>query len=149
MQEPLGMLIAAARRRIKQAVLGRLTGRHMTSQQFWFLIAIREHPGISQSELGHRVRADAPTTSRVVAAMGKRGLVRAELDPEDRRRTRLSLTSEGERVARELAPIARDVREAVVAGMSDEEIAAMRQGLKRIIANMDRFDAVAPRRRRA
>ena len=143
------MLIAAARRRIKQAVLGRLAGRHLTSQQFWFLIAIREHPGIAQGELAHRVRADAPTASRVVAAMAERGLVRAEPDPHDRRRACLSLTPAGERLARDLAPIARDVREAVVAGMSDAEVAAVREGLRRIIANMDRFDAVAPRRRRA
>src|SRR5919197_2597870 len=126
MQEPVGLLIAAARRRLKQVVLGRLAGRRMTSQQFWLLIAVREHPGISQAELAHRVRADAPTASRVVAAMAGRGLVRTELDPDDRRRTRVSLTPAGEKLARELAPIAREVREAAVAGMSDQEIAAVR-----------------------
>jgi DNA-binding MarR family transcriptional regulator len=141
MQENLGLLIAAARRRIKQAVLSRLAERRLSSQQFWFTIAIREQPGISQAELAHRVRADAPTASRLVAAMGARGLVRSEPDPGDRRRARVFLTARGEQLARELAPIAREVRDAIVAGMSEGEVEAVRTGLRRVIDNLDRFDA--------
>jgi DNA-binding MarR family transcriptional regulator len=149
MQEHLGLLIAAARRRIKQAVMARLAGHDLSVQQFWFLTAIAEHPGISQSEVAHRVRADAPTASRVFAGMVRRGLVRTAEDPQDRRRIRAWLTPEGEFVARELAPIAEEVRRAVVSGMSRHEIEAIRAGLRRIIENLDALDAAAPRRRRA
>jgi len=150
MQEPLGLLIAAARRRIKQTVMARLAGLHLTAQQFWFLTAIAEHPGISQSEVAHRVRVDAPTASRVFAGMVRRGLVRTAEDPQDRRRIRAWLTADGERLARQLAPIAEQVREAVVSGMSRTEIEAVRAGLRRIIENLDALDAApVPRRRRA
>src|SRR5690348_13007264 len=95
MQEYIGLLIAAVRRRIKQAVLGPAAGHGLTPQQFWFLVANAEQPGISQAELAHRVRADAPTASRLVAAMAERGLLRTELDPDDRRRARVFLTAAG------------------------------------------------------
>ncbi len=139
-REYVGLLIDIARRRIKQAVLRRVADRNLAPQQFWCLIAIHEHPGISQAELAQRVRVDAPTASRVLAALMRRRLVRTDADREDRRRTLLSLTVAGEKLARELAATAREVRGAVVEGMSDTDVEALRHGLRAVIANMDRFE---------
>jgi DNA-binding MarR family transcriptional regulator len=137
-REPLGLLIAAARRRIKQAVLAEVSRFALSPQQFWMLIALREAPGPSQAELAQRIRSDAPAVSRTLASLLERGFVRAEPDPRDRRRTRVLLTERGERLAAEVAFVAEEVRSAVVDGMSAGEEAAVRRGLKRIIANLDR-----------
>ncbi|MFL5264557.1 MAG: MarR family winged helix-turn-helix transcriptional regulator [Anaeromyxobacteraceae bacterium] len=149
MQEYLGVLIAAARRRIKQLVLARVSHADLTPQQFWALIAVREHPGISQARIAARVRADAPSVSRSLAALQARGLVRTEADPEDRRRACVFLTAAGKRLVAQLAPVAAEVREAVVAGMSPAEIAAVRAGLERIISNLDRLAGDRDARERA
>ena len=141
MQQYPGLLIAAARHRIKQVVLAQVSHHRLTSQQFWMLIALREQPGLSQAELAERVRADAPTVSRTVSGLLDRGLLRSEPDPSDRRRSRMALTARGERLARELATVARDVRAALVDGMDDDEVAALRRGLQRVIANLDRYQA--------
>jgi len=141
MQQYPGLLIAAARHRIKQVVLAQVAQHHLTSQQFWMLIALRESPGLSQSELAARVRADAPTVSRTVAGLLERGLLRSEPDPDDRRRSRMYLSARGERLARELSAVARDVRAALVDGMDEDEVAALRRGLQRVIANLDRYQA--------
>ncbi|HYS82790.1 MAG TPA: MarR family transcriptional regulator [Anaeromyxobacteraceae bacterium] len=141
MQQYPGLLIAAARHRIKQVVLAQVAQHRLTSQQFWMLIALRESPGLSQAELAARVRADAPTVSRTVSGLLERGLLRSEPDPDDRRRSRMYLSARGERLARELAPVARDVRAALVDGMDEREVAALREGLQRVIANLDRYQA--------
>jgi DNA-binding MarR family transcriptional regulator len=141
MQESVGMLIAAARRCIKQAVLARVAERRLTAQQFWLLVALGEHPGISQSALAERIHADAPTISRTLAALAERRLVRTDLDRADRRRTRVFLTGTGERLSAELAPVARHIREVVVEGMTQSQIASLREGLLRVIANVDRLGA--------
>jgi DNA-binding MarR family transcriptional regulator len=141
MQEYVGLLIAAARRRIKQAVLARAGHHDLSAQQFWFLIALREHPGMSQVELAQRVRADAPTASRSLAGLRRRRLVRSVPDPRDRRRGRVSLTAAGERLADELSEIALEIRAAVVEGMSPAEVEALRKGLRRVIQNLDRLEA--------
>lgn len=141
MQQYPGLLIAAARHRIKQVVLAQVSQHRLTSQQFWMLIALRESPGLSQAELAARVRADAPTVSRTVSGLLERGLLRSEPDPDDRRRSRMYLSARGERLAQELASVARDVRAALVDGMDEDEVAALRQGLQRVIANLDRYQA--------
>ncbi len=146
-REYVGLLIDIARRRIKQAVLSRVAERKLAPQQFWCLVGIREHPGITQAELVDRVRVDAPTASRILAALVRRRLVQTASDPRDRRRMLLSLTPGGDRLAKELSATAREVRDAVVAGMSDADVEALRRGLSRVIANMDRFEARASVRR--
>ena len=141
MQEYLGLLIAAARSRIKQVVLAQVAQFGLAPQQFWMLTALREMPGMSQADLAERVRADAPTVSRTLGALLERGLVRSNPDPEDRRRSRVFLTAAGEQLASEVAAVAADVRAAVVDGMSAAEEAAVRRGLKRILDNLDRYAA--------
>jgi DNA-binding MarR family transcriptional regulator len=149
MQPYPGLLIAAARRAIKQAVLARISGRQLTAQQFWLLVAVDENPGISQAEIAARVRADPPAVSRALAALAERGVVRSTPDPDDRRRTCVHLTPAGKRVARELAPLAREIREAIVAGMSPDEIAALTAALQRVVTNLDGLERRAGARERA
>ena len=145
MQEYVGLLISAARRRIKQAALARAAEHDLSAQQFWFLVIVAEHPGISQAELAAKLRSDPPTVSRVFAAMARRRLVRADADPGDRRRARLFLTRDGERLASQLAAQAHAVREAIVAGMTSGEIEVLRAGLRRVIANLERLDCTTAR----
>jgi DNA-binding MarR family transcriptional regulator len=61
------------------------------------------------------------------------------VDPADRRRSRLVLTAAGERLAGELAPVAREIRRAVVEGMAEPEVEILREGLRRVISNLDRL----------
>jgi DNA-binding MarR family transcriptional regulator len=140
MQVYPGILIAAARRRIKQAVLSRVADLGLTAQQFWMIVAIHEHPGISQAEIAHRVRADPPSISRALTPLVARKIARAEPDPADRRRMRVSLSPAGRRLARELAPVAREIREAVVAGMTPAEVAALNEALHRVVENLDHLE---------
>jgi DNA-binding MarR family transcriptional regulator len=143
-----GLLIATARRRIKQAVFERVAGRQVTPQQFWMIVAIHETPGISQVEIADRTRADAPNVSRALSALSERRLVSVEADPGDRRRTRILLTPAGRALARELMPVARELRQAMVAGMSQAEIASLCSALQRLIANLDAAEARRPPRER-
>ncbi len=139
-----GLLIAAARRSIKRAVLERIAGWRLTPQQFWMLVAIHETPGISGVEIAERTRANAPDVSRAYSTLAGRGLVRSEPDPEDRRRARIWLTRAGARMAKELMPVARSLRETIVAGMSPEEVASLCAALQRVVANLDALALEAP-----
>ena len=112
----MGLLIAVARRCIKQAVLARASRHRLGNQQFWMLVSLAEYPGQSQVEVGERLRADAPTVSRMVAGLSRRRLVRVALDARDRRRSRLTLTAEGERLALEFREVARELRACMVDG---------------------------------
>ncbi len=144
-----GLLIAAARRGIKRAVVERAAAWGLTSHQFWMLVAVHETPGISGVEIAARTRANAPDVSRALAGLAGRGLVRSEPDPHDRRRTRIWLTRAGSRVTKELMPVARALREAIVAGMSADEVASLCAALQRVIENLDALEEPRVARERA
>jgi len=143
-QEPVGLLIGAARRRIKQAVGHHLRGHGLTPQQFWVLVNVSEREGLALRELAERLRLDHPTTSRIVSLLRRRRLMRMGGHPGDRRRCCLGLTATGRELVGELRPLAREVREAVVQGMSAADQDRLRRLLRQVMANMERFESAAP-----
>ena len=137
--ENVGLLIAAARRSIKQAVGELARPYHLSAQRFWLMLRICEEEGLSLSELAARHRIDEPTASRIVSALAQRGLVRIADDPEDRRRSRLLLTEAGRSVAEQLRPLADELREATVEGLSAAERRMLAATLRRVVDNVERF----------
>lgn len=138
--EPVGLLIGAARRGIKQAVGRRLGRFRLTPPQFWVLLAIQEGRAPSLGAIVDRLRGDQPTASRIVAALVRRKLVRADADPDDRRRTLLSCTAAGAALRAPLSSVAAEIRGAIVAGMDEEEQETLRRGLRKVIENVERLD---------
>lgn len=151
--EPIGLLIGAVRRRIKQAIGHRVRRYRLTTQQFWILVAIYEHPGSSLGELAARLRMDTPTASRVVFSLVKRKLVQVKGHAMDRRRACLFLGPQGTPLAAELRDLAAAVRATTVRGLTAAEQSALRSSLRKVIANMDHLQdatsTVTPIPRRA
>ncbi len=81
-KEPLGLLIAATRRRIKQIVLTRAAQFGLTPQQFWLLVALEEGGGQSLHALAVKL---------AVLAREIRGLVERDLTPDERELVRAAL----------------------------------------------------------
>jgi DNA-binding MarR family transcriptional regulator len=103
-------------------------------------VAIHEQPGPSLRELAERRLMDSPTASRMIDILVRRGLVRIEECPQDRRRRSILLTERGAALARELQPLALELRAAIEKGFSGGEAAALRRLLRRVIANVERFE---------
>ena len=141
---PLGLLIAAARRSIKQAAGAHLRRHRLSSPQFWLLVSLHEQPGPSLRELAERRLMDSPTASRIVDRLAGRDFLRIAPDPRDRRRRSIRLTARGEALARALYPVARQIREATQKGLSAAEREALRGMLLRVIANLERFEPADP-----
>jgi DNA-binding MarR family transcriptional regulator len=142
----VGALLASVRRRIRQVVRAEAGGHRLSGQQFWVLVGIDEAGPLSLGTLAERLRMDQPTASRVVASLTKRRLVRMAEDPGDRRRLLIDTSPEGAELAGRVRPVARELREAVVAGFSPAELAALRGALQKIVGNLDRYEARRSRR---
>jgi len=139
-QESLGFLISAARRRIKQAVWSRVADLKLTPQQFWVLVGMYRRGETSLNEIAARTRMDNPTASRVVAGLVIRGLIETSVDPNDRRRSRLTLSRVGRKLAEErLMPIQAEIRSGVEEGLSAQELDTARALLLKIVANAERM----------
>lgn len=144
----IGLLVIAARHGVRGAVSAR-AGRHrLTVPQFWALYWLRRSPGFTPGELAGAMLLDAPAGSRLVAELVKRKLVEVRPDRQDRRRARLFLSASGEPVAARIERDAERYQAESVRGMDAAEIAALRSGLRKLIANLaaSARDARAARR---
>jgi DNA-binding MarR family transcriptional regulator len=138
-QEPVGLLVAAARRSLKQAVLRHSRPLRLTPPQFWFLNAARELPDAALGEIARQQRMDPPTASRIAEGLSKRGFLKVTPDLKDRRITRISLTASGGKLAARIAPIAKAVRSAGIHNMSGRELSALRSSLRKFVENLNSF----------
>jgi DNA-binding MarR family transcriptional regulator len=135
----IGVLVAAARRRIKQVVWAKLAPYDLTPQQFWVLLHLHDGTCMSLHELAERIWADDPTACRIVARLTERGLVKADNDPKDRRRFRLGLTAAGRKLAGELLRVAERIRVGIEHGLSSTQKGDLCRLLQRVVDNMDRM----------
>ena len=143
-QEPLGLLIAVVRRRIRQVTNALVREHGLSPQQFWTVVAVARGGELSLRELAERRRMDEPTACRVVDTLVRRRFVRSSPDPSDRRRLRLTLTPSARGMAERLLPIADAIAAAVEGELSPAERGAVVAGLEKVIANLDRFEATLP-----
>src|SRR5690348_7214261 len=147
----LGMLVAATRRRLKQVVWSRLAPFNLTPQQFWVILHLYQGHPMSLHELAANIWADDPTACRIVARLTERKLVRAESDPDDRRRFRLMLTPKGKKLGTELAEVANEIKLGMERNLSAADRQLVCDGLQKVVDNLDQMLEAesAPLRKRA
>lgn len=77
---------------------------------------------LSANGVAERTNMDKVQVSRAIARLRHRGLVAQEQDPQDRRRSSLRLTGEGQRIYREIVPLARAREAELLAVISPAEL---------------------------
>lgn len=89
-----------------------LTRQHgITPLQYQLMLHIKGYPGREWAQIGElaeRMQAQHHGVVSLVTRSEKAGLVRREVDPDDRRAVRVRLTADGERSLRRLAQLHRD-----------------------------------------
>lgn len=143
-QAPLGQLIAATRRRIKQTLWSHLTAEGLTPQQYWMLMVLMEHGPHSLHDLAGKVSIDDPTACRIVKALTARHLVTSSPDPDHGRRILIRMAPGTEALQKRLKALASKMRGGLEAGLGEEEKTRLRSGLMKVIANMDVLDTSLP-----
>ena len=106
---------------------------HMDAKVLGFFAT---HPGATQSELVEHTGRDKAQLARLIKGLREQALLDAEVDPDDRRHQRLSLTAAGRNVQKTLKVQARRLSVKAVAGLDEHERAQLRTLLTRIKANL-------------
>lgn len=105
-------------------------------QDWRVLAALRERDGQRLTELAQRTSIEVSTLSRLVGGLETAGLVSRNRDTDDARAIAIRLTAKGEQVTARLTPAAQQLERAAVAGLSEAEIAQLKNLLERIYANL-------------
>lgn len=133
----VGYLVRQTHRAFTRALQARIAPRGVSIGMWFFLRALWQEDGISQRELSHRVGMMEPTTASALTNMERKGLVRRVRNRSDRRIVNVFLTERGRALRRELLPLAAEVNEAALRGVSVNEVAQLRALLAKVRTRLD------------
>ncbi len=107
----------------------------------WRTMAVLGNRLLSASEIVERSSMDRVAVSRAIKGLREAGLLKRDIDGDDRRRAVLRLTEKGARVFNDLIPRVRQLEEDLLAGLSEAERATLLDLMTRVRENADRLDA--------
>lgn len=113
----------------------RENGYKITIDQWLIIKSIMENPGISQQEIGEKVFKDNASVTRIIELLVKSEYLEREVNPDDRRKSNLSVTDEGKSIVKKVHGLVLENRKTALAGILPEELEILNKTLKKIISN--------------
>ena len=135
-----GYLVRDAHRAYQRLLERRIAPYGVTRGQWYFLRVLWIHDGLSQRELSARVGMMEPTTVIALRGMEKAGLIRRVRGSEDRRVTRVHLTSKARRLRDRLLQISQGVNDQGSEGIDAAALAQFRRVIAKMTENLDRIE---------
>lgn len=99
------------------------------------------HPGAMAGDLAAHSGRDKAQIARLLSGLKERGLLQAEVDADDRRKTRLHLSDTGRELLRSTQRSLRQVAQRSMEGFDADEAAQLLSLLQRLRANLDGAEA--------
>jgi DNA-binding MarR family transcriptional regulator len=134
----LGSLIADVSHLMRRAFDDRARGIGVSRPQWRVLTMLRRHEGIHQGGLADLIEVEPITLCRMVDRLQEADLVERRADPSDRRAWRLYLTDKARALLEEMRPLALGLFDEAMAGLSEEDRAALFETLVRVRTNLSR-----------
>jgi MarR family transcriptional regulator, lower aerobic nicotinate degradation pathway regulator len=132
-EDQIGHLLRRAHQRATAIFLAELGEKFsVTPTQYAALVKLHDLGEISQNQLGRLTAMDPATIQGVIKRLEERRLIERSGDPEDRRRTTLRLSPEGETLVVAMIPYGVRVSEATLAPLDAAEREALLALLRRL-----------------
>lgn len=130
-------------RRFHQICLG-VTAEILVHEDFtpmlWgVMAAVLEQPGCGQRQLANSMGVDAVNFGQMIDFLEQKGLIRRQIDPNDRRARQLYVTRRGTDLRRRLRPSLLSAQERLLAPLSKAERTALLNMLVRVIEANDSY----------
>ena len=134
---PIGLQLAQTAKVVSRAFDGALVAAGGSRPEWLILLAIKTRQLVSQRELATAVGIQGATLTHHLHAMESAGLVTRARDPENRRVQFVELTRSGEDAFLRLRDAAMKFDKQVRRGLSEADVAAVSDVLRRLAANVD------------
>ena len=85
-------------------------GFDLTVDQWVLIDHVARNQGISQNTLAELTTKDAPTVTRILDLLVKKGLVERRMSEDDRRKFNIFLMPEGEKTFETVLPVVKEIR---------------------------------------
>lgn len=107
--------------------------RHNLTMPAWRSLAVvARYQPLTASQLAMRTSSDAFKVARAIELLVRRGLIRRDVDKNDRRRASLSLTAAGRKVYNDIEKFVVRVEHELAAVLDPDELAMLRQTLDKV-----------------
>lgn len=134
--ERLAHLTRLAARGFMRSLQFRLDGFDMTFGHWIFLRILWDEDGLTQRVLSERASLTEPTTHSALVKLEKLGYIKRKNLKGNNRRQHAFLTKRGRDARKILEPLAIEVNEVAINGLSDKEVAMSRKFLITMIENL-------------
>lgn len=143
--ERMARLVRLAARGFNRALQLRLQTENVTFGQWIFLRILWQEDGLSQRELSDRAHLTEPTAHTALIRMEELGFIERRNVEGNKRRQHAFLTKRGWALRDVLEPLALEVNDAAMAGLSEKAQEDLRNSLSVMIRNLesDEHDAAA------
>ena len=133
-----GFVIERTAKRMKQAAQQyfHLAGIDLTVDQWVLMQELHRCDGQGQNDLARKTFKDAPTVTRIIDILCKKGLTERTTDPDDRRKFNIFLTPAGKKLIVDAIPVIKQFRLQAYASLSDDELDLLNGILDRIFHNL-------------
>lgn len=130
---------------VSTAIANRYTERFELRIPEWRVLAVLGmQPGLSAAEVAAKTAMDAVAVSRAVTRLIKQGRLERRYTSQDRRRSELRLSEQGQRVYEEIVPIARAYERALLDGLDATERLELDRLLQRLTQRADLLTTQPP-----
>lgn len=133
----LAYLLAAASARVSAEFHAEVKRARLSVPEWRVLASLSDGQPLSVGDLAALVLAPQPTLTKIVKRMAREGLVRAQDDPVDRRRTLVRIAPEGRRRVAGLLNAAKRHEAERLASYAPGEVAKLKRLLKNLIGRSD------------
>ncbi|MNE58363.1 Transcriptional regulator SlyA [compost metagenome] len=134
-----GTQLAQASRAWRAELDRRLSHLGLSQARWLVLLHLARNTNVpTQRELAQSVGVEGPTLARLLDGLESQGLVRRLAVAEDRRAKHIALTPKADVLIADIENIAANVRNDVLSGISEEEVALCQRILSRILANLEK-----------
>lgn len=138
-RELIGVELGRASRLWRTRLDERLAPLGLTQAKWLVLLHLSRAGGVMpQKELAQSIGVEGPTMVRVLDGLERRGLTERLGRPEDRRVRDVRLTEAAGEVLGDIMRVAGDLREKILAGLSEDDLTHLHATIAAMLRNMER-----------
>ena len=137
-----GLLVGSVFRQWRKKVDDSFKQQGLTDATRMPLIVLYDHgQPMLQKDIAQALSLDSSSLVRVLGQLRSAQLVQWACDPQDRRTKRIALTAQGQALAAQIVQKSLHIEQALLAGLTPQELAITRRSLHTIAARFDAIDS--------
>ncbi|WP_420601598.1 MarR family winged helix-turn-helix transcriptional regulator [Flagellimonas sp.] len=109
---------------------------NVTPEQWAILNRLSENSGLSQKEVARRTFKDNANITRILDKLEKKGLVKRQMDSNDRRVWKIHITNEGKTIRDNIEPLAKEILKKATKGIDSKDVDSFNATAKKMLENL-------------